>query len=202
MNKGYIVSLLITQCCFVSAYDLKDDAQALQYCVNNKKAFIAIVWPIAQGKDHEIMRILNKYGSIKYRKDVYLKPDQAHHLLRTAHRMVHDMAQHIAWYFPQGAYQRPARIFVVNFKNADTAITAKHAVRRLYKLSYRPIHINDYHSETTELAHYFFGKTRSGDRFVAAGLTKNLQSPSLISRLYCFAQKCSMWLMNNNQSLA
>jgi len=66
------------------------------------------------------------------------------------------MNEHVSWYFPSGAFKRPARIFVVKAKSTATMVQCKYAIRRLFGLQYRAVHVNDTHPETVELAEFFF----------------------------------------------
>ncbi len=145
---------------FVTAYLLQSDQEAYTYCLNHEKVYIAIVWPIAQGKDLFITTIMNRYGTILYRKDFYFTPKNAFYILQKAHSNAHiptSMKEHVKWYFPRDTYQQPGRIFVVEFKDHDHNLACKYAIRKLYPdLQYRSIHINDYHSETVELSKIFF----------------------------------------------
>jgi hypothetical protein len=141
---------------------LKNDQQAYEYCVKHQHSYIAIVWPIAQGKNKDIERILKQHGKILYYKKVYLDYKNAFHLLQRAHHNIgalrepQEMQKHVAWYFPEGTFEKPARIFVLAFDTLETAVACKLAVRGLYHLQYRSIHINDTHPETVELAKFFF----------------------------------------------
>jgi len=132
------------------------DREAYDYCKQHKHAFIAIVWPIAQGNGEEIREIFKHYGKIIYKKQFFFDHKFAYKILKKAHPLVHDMDEHVDWYFPVGTYEKPARIFVLEFKNAETAIACKMAVRQIFKMQYRPIHVNDVHYETVELAEFFF----------------------------------------------
>ncbi len=142
---------------------LQNDLQAYNYCLHNPESFIAIVWPIAQGKDTLIKNILNRYGKIVYQKNFYFTKLLAHTILQLAHQHIPSnqphcgsLKEHVKWYFPKSVYQHPARIFVVHFDNAALALKAKYAVRKLFPdLQYRSIHINDYHAETVQLADFF-----------------------------------------------
>jgi hypothetical protein len=114
------------------------------------------VWPLAQGNDEAIEKILRKYGSLKYKKIVYFTHDQAYALLKDAHPHIADMSSHMALYFPSGALAKPARIYLMNFPNLETAVKCKHAIRHIFNMGYTSIHINDYHHETLKLAQFFF----------------------------------------------
>jgi len=149
-----------TACIFAekTTYPLGNDKQAYDYCISHQKSFIAIVWPIAEGHDDTIQYLFEKYGTIKYRKNFYFTYEQALQILRQAHPHIVAMHEHVLWYFPPWAYEKAARIFVIKFETADDAVTCKHAIRRLFTLQYRSVHINDTYDETMYLAEFFFGK--------------------------------------------
>ena len=143
----------------ISAQTISNDKEAYDYCAANKNTLIAIVWPIAQGKEKKIENLLNSYGTIKYKKKTYLKPKEAFFLLKMAHSNIYipDMSEHVRWYFPKGTFKKQARIFVWEFKGTmKAALDCKYAIRDLFDLQYRSIHINDNHYETIELAKFFF----------------------------------------------
>jgi len=138
--------------------EINNDQDAYLFCNSARNSFIAIVWPIAQGKDNQIEQLLNKFGTVMYRKKMLLSPWQAVVLLTKAHQhIVTNMKKHVKWYFPSSdIYTQKARIYVVTFKNALTAKSCKQAVRNLFHLQYRSIHINDTHKETREFAGLLF----------------------------------------------
>ena len=134
-----------------------NDAQAYSLCKADKTSYIAIVWPIAQGKDESIEKLFRKYGSLKYKKIVYFKPDQSAMLLHDAHPHITNIKEHVTMYFPSShIYKQPARIYLVTFKDLDTAVACKLAIRRLFNLGYSSIHITDYHYEAIKLAEFFY----------------------------------------------
>lgn len=138
------------------AAGVHSDQQAYAYCTNNTSAFIAIIWPQAQGKDSAIEKLFKQYGTIVYKKQVYFTYEQASALLKDAHPHITDMKSHMHLYFPSGTLAKPARVYVLNFKSLDTAVQCKHAIRALFNLGYTSIHINDYHHELLKLAQFFF----------------------------------------------
>jgi hypothetical protein len=142
----------------INATTITNDEQAYAHCQSNKQAYIAIVWPIAQGNDTVIQEHFKTFGSVWYRKNMYFTPKQALYLLRSAHPHIRHMNKHLAWYFPPGTFLRPARIFIVHFADTNTAIACKYAIRKHFNLQYRSIHINDTHTEALELARFFFKK--------------------------------------------
>lgn len=136
-------------------YSFSDD-DALRYCQRHADLFVAIMWPIAQGKQEKIEKIFNEFGRILYQKTVYFTPESAYKILKKAHPQIIDMDAHVRWYFPRETFNYPARIFLFKCKDAQTATLCKYKIRSLYKLQYRPVHINDTYEETLELAHIFF----------------------------------------------
>jgi hypothetical protein len=132
------------------------------YCHANKNSFIAIVWPIAKGKDKQITTLLNTYGNVVHKEELVLSPARAYKILKKSHyngpkSVTENFKAHLAWYFPtKELFKKPARIFICTFENANKATQCKYAIRNLFNLSYRPIHINDTHTETCELATLLF----------------------------------------------
>ncbi len=148
-----------------SAYAmLHTDAQALEHCLRQSDSFVAIIWPIAQGNEYIIKKILNKYGTIWYQKNIFLDKASATRLLQEAHPHVpanlphcSSIKQHVHWYFPSWAYEHPARIFLMSFPSLQAALRCKYTVRKLFpKLQYRSIHVTDYHREAVSLAKILF----------------------------------------------
>lgn len=135
---------------------INSDHAAYTYCLTHSNSYIVIVWPIAHNKDEEIVTILQHYGTLKYRKNFYLTYNQALYLLAKAHPYIHNIHEHVSWYFPPEAFEKPARIFVFKCGDHLTTMTCKYAIRHLFDLQYRSIHINDTHKETIELAKFFF----------------------------------------------
>ncbi|MBA3954384.1 hypothetical protein H0X48_03650 [Candidatus Dependentiae bacterium] len=68
----YIVLLLLFACNITKTLEIQTDAQAYDYCIKNNKTFIALVWPVAQGKDTELNKLLNSYGRVHYKNNLPL----------------------------------------------------------------------------------------------------------------------------------
>lgn len=134
---------------------LNSDQEAYNFCISHPHSYIVIVWPIAQGKDKEIKKICAAYGLIHYEKRVYLSQEQAYYLLKKVHPHIADINEHVTWYFPDNTFKKKARIFVFTCLDHSQVVACKYAIRRLFKLQYRSIHINDTHAETLELAKFF-----------------------------------------------
>ncbi len=158
MKYTHSMWLSLLTCTMLSATTVTNDQEAYQYCLTHKQSFFAIIWPIAQGKDKEIQAILNSYGTIKYRKDVYLSARGASKLLQKSHPAVPLILKkaHFKWYFPHGILKNKARIFLVKFKNVQTAVACKQAVRSIFDLQYRSMHTTDTPEDALEMANFFF----------------------------------------------
>lgn len=154
----WVLMLMIMGVCQeVNASLLHHDNQVYSFCESQKNSFISVVWPLAQGKESKIEELFKQYGTIHYKKEVYLSKSQGILLLKAAHPHVADMDKHMKAYFPPGSLKNPARIYVLTFPGGyKSAFECKHAIRRLFKLGYQSIHINDYHYETMILAQFLF----------------------------------------------
>jgi hypothetical protein len=137
-------------------YFAHNDYEAYSYCMHNTSSFIAVVWPLAQGKDKKMESVLRSYGTMVYKKVFSLTYQQAYALLQDAHPHIIDMPAHVQMYFPEGVLNKPVRVYLLEFDSLETAVACKHAVRKLFKLGYTSIHINDYHHEAQALAKFFF----------------------------------------------
>jgi hypothetical protein len=133
------------------------DYAKIKIYLKDPKSYIAIVWPLVPLEaDLQIEDMLHKYGKILHKSSIMLSKTDASVLLRTAHPHILNTADHVGWYFPPGAFERPARVYIVQFNNLDIAVETKHKIRRLFNLQYRAIHINDTRSETKALGKFFF----------------------------------------------
>ena len=138
--------------------------------LKNSNSYIAIVWPITPlDADIQIEELLCQSGRIVHKQSFILSEAEVHKLLRIAHPHILDTDEHVRWYFPPGTLAKPARVYVILFDSLEIAVEAKHKVRRLFKLQYRSIHINDTRSETKELGKFFFKRFKS---FVSPQIVK------------------------------
>lgn len=141
----------------LSAKSAVHDYAKIKTYLKNPKSYIAIVWPITPlAADPQIEELLGKYGKILHKSAIMLSKTDAYVLLRTAHPHILNTAEHVKWYFPPGAFERPARVYIMLFDSLDIATEAKHKIRRLFNLQYRAIHINDTRAETKQLSKFFF----------------------------------------------
>ena len=138
----------------------QESSNLVNYCKKNKDTFIAIVWPITQGKTQEIENLFSRYGKICFKRTMKLTKETAYHILQESHynnsQAVRDMDAHFSWYFPKGALDNPAKIYVIKASSLSKVLTCKYAIRKLFNLQYRAVHINDTHKETIALAEILF----------------------------------------------
>jgi hypothetical protein len=151
------IFLLSLYCCSLYGVTISNDHQALKYFMKNKNTYIALVWPIAQGKEQKINHVFNKYGTVHYKKQLYLNSVQALYILRNAHRDIQNIHEHFNWYFPPGILGNPARVFLFECGSDYQIRQCKYEIRALFKLQYRSIHIDDTHAQSMWLANIFFG---------------------------------------------
>lgn len=153
---------------------VKTDADALQYCQTHENSFIAIVWPLAQGKETEIVEAFNRFGKIYYQKTMLIPETEIFKLVDIAHnsyfcdgvpflcdnqadKIAQFVKEHKQKYVPsKDAAQQASRIFVLAFNDEKTATACKKAIRTLFNIGFYSIHINDTHDETLELAEHLF----------------------------------------------
>jgi hypothetical protein len=138
---------------------LTSDKEAFKYSLTHTNTFIAIIWPLVQKNIAAVEHTLASWGTVCYKKKKILSPERAYSILFAAHRNARAAANktnHYNWYFPKDSLIHPARIYLMEFSSLKSAIACKHAVRRMFNLQYRPIHINDTHTETLELAELLF----------------------------------------------
>lgn len=161
-NNLVILISIFSVICVISpvkltAKSIVQDYAKIKTYLKNPKSYIAIVWPITPLEaDPQIETLLKQYGKILHKSSIMLSKTDAYVLLRTAHPHILNTAEHVRWYFPPGAFDRPARVYIMLFDNLDIATETKHKIRRLFNLQYRAIHINDTRAETKELGKFFF----------------------------------------------
>lgn len=149
---NYIITVQINK-----IVQIKNDKKALNYCKQNSNSYVAIVWPIAEGKDREIESVFNSFGKIIYKKQIIINPSLAVSILRKAHPSVGNMSEHLKWYFPKkDIFKKPVRLFIFECSSIEKVLKCKYAIRKLFNLQYRSIHVNDTYSETLDLANIFF----------------------------------------------
>jgi hypothetical protein len=133
------------------------DSMALEYARLKDNVFMIIVWPIAQGYESELQTILNKYGEIVYRRNIFLNSNGMIHLVRQAYRTESWLGSYnndfegarnkVRW-----CYKEPGEVRVFLFESDQDLITMKDEIRNVFKIEKHAVHINDKKEEMLELA--------------------------------------------------
>lgn len=135
------------------------DDMALQYCALDSRVRVAVVFPVAKGKDEQISQILEESRSVVYSKRVSFSKSGRMNLIRLLYRnepwvgdgvkLTSGLLQHVESRFV-GA--EPVKfIFMVGADDASNR-DAKERVRGLFNLGNDPIHISDTHGQTISIA--------------------------------------------------
>lgn len=141
------------------------DYVALQYCLDNPSARIVNLHPLAGGRDEEVESILGEYGRIFYRKELKARGHLPERVVRIYYReepWIGDVTdgyagarQHALKAF-SGRLSSPVRIYVLSGADDVALREAKQRIRVLFGKGNYPVHINDDHRGTCELARIWF----------------------------------------------
>jgi hypothetical protein len=139
------------------------DSMAYEYAKLKDNTFMILLWPSSNGKEKELKNILDNYGNIIYRKDIFLTKNGSVNIVRKAYKFESWVgsnkdnfigAQNKAeWCFNQDG---PLR--VVLFESTKDLIEMKEEIRELYNIKKHAVHINDTKEETLELAGLLFNE--------------------------------------------
>ncbi len=135
------------------------DDLALEYCRLDKRVRVAVLFPVAQGRDHEVKQILEGCGPILYTKSVILSRRGRENLIKLLYKgesWIGDgikptpgVLQHASQRFLD---DEPVRfIFFIGGDDSRNRL-AKSCIRALFDRGNDPVHINDTHSQTISIA--------------------------------------------------
>lgn len=139
------------------------DYVALEYVNLNPNAYIVNLQPVASPEfDYKVENILNKYGFIYYKKNIFLSYNGLVNLKKLFYgkekwigNLQNDFRgarKHAK--ASSGAYPLRAYVFVCdNLKNVRKA---KEEIRNIYKIGNNSVHINDTQEEAIEIAQTYF----------------------------------------------
>ena len=135
------------------------DSMALEFCRLSPNMVIAVVFPVANGKDDEVQNILKEYGQIAYEKQVVFLELGRHNLIRQLYRneswlgadgdITPGLRHHVEQRFLN---DRPVKFYFLVCRDISKIKEAKARVRALFDLQNDSIHINDTHEETLRIA--------------------------------------------------
>jgi FkbM family methyltransferase len=135
------------------------DDMVLQYCRLDSSVRVAVLFPVAQGRDQEIFELIRECGPIVYRKDIIVSRNGRANLIRLLYRneswlgdgdrptpgMLHHVNNRFVDYVPVKLI-----FFVGKDENANRRL--KERIRALFDLGNDSVHINDRHAQTVEIA--------------------------------------------------
>ena len=137
------------------------DAMAIEYATIKNNTYAVLIWPSAEGKEKELSEILNSYGEIAYRKDVYLTSEGSVQLVKHAYKSEKWLGNEknnfigarnkASWCFEKSG---PLRVFL--FESSKDLIKMKEEIRKVFNISKHAVHINDTKEETLELCGLLF----------------------------------------------
>jgi len=135
------------------------DIAALEYTRLNKNAYIFTIFPIASGKEDDIDLIMEKYGNVYYKKDIYFNKNGALNLIRQLY-YGEDWAGDFKKGF-LGERYKASKCFSSNvplkayFFETDTlgkVQECKKEIRDLFNYGNDSAHATDQHDETVRIA--------------------------------------------------
>ncbi len=146
------------------------DYCALEYVKLNPNAYIVNLHAVNDTKyDKQVEDILNKYGFIYYKKEVYLNYNGYVNIKKlsygsdmwgkeswigTSKNKYSGAQKHAQKSFGNG--KNPLRAYVFVCDNLDNVLKAKAEIRELFKIGNESIHINDTRKEAIALAQVYF----------------------------------------------
>lgn len=148
------------------------DYTALEFVKLNPQSYIVNIHAVNNPKnDEKIEKILNKYGHIYYKKDVYLTYNGYVNLKKLSYGF--DNWGENSWIGNErdnyagaqshakksyGKGKHPLRAYVFVCKSLDDVIKAKKEIRDFYNIGNYSVHINDSRKEALELAETYFNE--------------------------------------------
>lgn len=139
------------------------DLIAQDYCKTHPKTLVAIIWPLGEAFIESIKSIMESKCKLIYQKAFYLDNDGPKFLDQFAHptKSYTSILKNAFNYIPFGMpapYKFYTLLFKTNMPLSDV-ITMKNVIRASVGASYFSIHIDDYNSESQNLATMVFDDT-------------------------------------------
>jgi len=177
------------------------DAMALQYCELKNNTYVVTVMPVAQGKDQEIVNLLNHFGTIIYRKNIHLNKNGSINFIYHTYAgepWVGNWsnnfagAQHKArcCFGQDYRVNNQLRIFLIQCNTLEAMKTCKQKIRDLFNLDNHSIHISDTHDEAISLARALF--VENSIHFL------NHSTPKNFPKFQRYLKEYKTWIKNHN----
>lgn len=169
--KAACANLDVTQHSLQEIQEKYSDEIALFRCRANTHSFIAIVWPVTKNYPayKKIPKILNTYGTLRYKKQIILRNNAPLMLIKHAYNHeswlgnwrnnfygIKSIKENIC--FPSYQSSHEIDVYLVEFENLSRALEAKYRIRKFFNLTFNSIHITDTHAEAISLAKIIFNK--------------------------------------------
>jgi len=139
------------------------DFAALEFCKFNPNAYIVNIHSIIPvSKESEIENILEKYGKIFYKKNIFLNFNAYVYMKLVSYGKEDWVGNQENGFEGAKAHAKssmgfdPLRIYVLNCDSIEKIIKAKKEIRELFNKGNFSVHINDNHQEAVELAQTYF----------------------------------------------
>ena len=134
------------------------DAIALEYCRLKRNTYIVTVFPSAQGRNNEVLAILNGLGRVVYAKHVTLTRQGSLNLIKQIYvgeKWLGDWSNNFGGAAgkadPCFRQPGPVRVFVFETDSMESVREAKTRIRSLFGIENHSVHINDTHEQTIYL---------------------------------------------------
>jgi hypothetical protein len=145
------------------------DYGALEYVKLNPNAYIVNLHSVTNPQnDNEVIRILEKYGFVYYKRNVKLSLNGYANLKKISYGSFWNNEQWIGT--PENGFagaldhakhttgEYPCRVFVFVCDNLEKVLRAKAEIRAIYNIGNYSVHINDTHEEAIWLAETYFNE--------------------------------------------
>lgn len=135
------------------------EAMCKKYTDIQKNVRLAVVWPVAQGKESEIEDIL---GEILYSNCINVSRNSLHTIVcevykdevwlgNISDRFIGAMGKVIPCYLKNS----PLRLYLFQSDSNETVLEKKEAIRSLYSIDKHSVHMTDTHEDTVRLVKFF-----------------------------------------------
>ena len=139
------------------------DAMALEYAKLKKNTFVVTLFPSAFGHESSVERILKRFSTIVYDKDITIEDYGPFNYIR----MLYDGEAWLSGWNDmfKGAqikaracfkFAQRTKVYLVESDDADGLMEAKRLIRQIYNIGKDSVHINDTHEETLRIAKSVF----------------------------------------------
>lgn len=152
-----LVGVVFLCCIHLNAKDVDSvcelNAIALQYCISSQNTYIALLFPCFHGHENKIKKAFQSHGKIVHQTTVNLKGNGPLNLLKIAYKDVtlyYNQEKRFTIQQADGSYQ--VKVVVFEADCLKSVRRCKRKIRNILNKGHHPIHINDTHEETLELA--------------------------------------------------